>query len=271
MLLYRIKKFIINQRFSVLFKDKTVLVTGASSGFGRAIAHSFAKEGARIIQVARRYEKLREIEKELKSKYNSEVISIELDVSQASQVKEKLKGIETPDILINNAGLVKGLNKAWETPSEDVDTMIDTNVKGILNLCREITPLMLAKKRGDIINIGSVSSFDTYPGGSVYCATKYAVKAITDTLRKELVATPLRVSMIAPGLAETEFSIVRFAGDKEKAKSVYADIDALTAQDIADITLFIASRAPHVNISDVIVFPTNQASVSLTHREPKKA
>ncbi len=254
----------------MVFKNKSVLVTGASSGFGKAIAEAFAKEGADLILIARRLERLKELEMSLVSKYHTKVTSIQLDVREEGLVKEKLKEIPVPDILINNAGLVKGLNKTWETPEEDVSVMLDTNIKGILNLIREIVPKMLLQNHGDIINIGSISSFDTYPGGSVYCATKYAVRAITETLRKELVHTPLRVSMIAPGLSETEFSIVRFSGDEDQAKAVYKDIDALTAQDIAEIALFIASRPPHVNVSDVVVFPTNQASVSLVHREAKK-
>lgn len=257
-------------RCHMLFKNKTVLITGASSGFGAAFARIFAREGARLINIARRFDRLKKLEEELKT----EILSIDLDVSNFELVKEKLSQLPdhfaNVDILINNAGMVKGLNKVWETPPEDWNEMIEVNVKGLLNVTHEIIPGMLKANKGHIINVGSVSSHDTYPGGGIYCATKFAVKAITDTLRKELVATPLRVSMISPGLAQTEFSLVRFSGDKEKADSVYDNIQPLTADDVAEIVLFMASRPTHVNIADVVVFPTHQASVSLIHRQNNK-
>lgn len=252
------------------FENKTVVITGASSGFGEAFAEGFAKEGARLVNIARRKDRLDALEKRLREMYQVDVLSIQLDISDQDLVQEKLKDIpkeySSPDFLINNAGMVRELNKTWETPWEDIDVMIDTNIKGLLYMTSHFVPAMLARNSGHIINIGSISSHDTYPGGSIYCATKYAVKAITDTLRKELVATPLRVSMISPGLAETEFSLVRFAGDKAKASSVYSGIQPLTAFDVAEIVLFIASRPPHVDIADIIIFPTNQASVSIVHR-----
>jgi 3-hydroxy acid dehydrogenase / malonic semialdehyde reductase len=253
-----------------LFRDKTVLITGASSGFGAAFARIFASEGARLINVARRKERLQELENELSSKYKTEILSIDLDVADNELVIKKLANLPEkfaiPDILINNAGMVRGMNKVWDTPPQDWDEMIDTNIKGVLNFCAQIIPRMLKANRGHIINVGSVSSHDTYPGGGVYCATKYAVRAITDTLRKELVATPLRVSMISPGMAKTEFSEVRFSGNKEKADSVYENFKALSPEDVAEMVLFIASRPAHVDIADLIVFPTHQASVSLLHR-----
>lgn len=253
-----------------LFKDKTVLITGASSGFGAAFASSFAAEGARIINVARRLERLQELEKKLRSQYNTEVISLGLDVSDYKSVENSLsqlpEAFSVPDILINNAGMVRGLNNIWETPEKDWNEMIDINVKGILNFCSQIIPKMLKRQSGHIFNVGSISAHDTYPGGGVYCATKYAVRAITDTLRKELVSSPIRVSMISPGMAKTEFSLVRFSGDADRADKTYERIQALTAEDIAEIVLFMASRPPHVNIADVIVYPTHQASVSITHR-----
>lgn len=215
---------------------------------------------------------LDELAKELLSKYSAETTVIEADVSDLNDIKKKLANLPeklaSPDILINNAGLVRGLDKVWETSPDGWNEMIDVNVKGILNLCSQIIPKMLKKGTGHVINVGSISSHDTYQGGGVYCATKHAVAAITDTIRKELVATPLRVSMISPGMAKTEFSIVRFAGDEKRAESVYENIQVLTAEDVADIVVFMASRPPHVNIADVIVYPTNQASVSLVHRGP---
>lgn len=255
---------------SQLFKDKTVLITGASSGFGAEFARSFAAEGARLIIIARRLERLKELEKKLSAQYETEIVSLCLDISNYDAVKKALSQLpekfSAPDILINNAGMVRGLNKVWETPEKDWNEMIDINVKGILNLCSQVIPKMLQKQSGHIFNISSVSGYDTYPGGSVYCATKHAVRAITDTLRKELVSSPIRVSMISPGMAKTEFSLVRFSGDKEKAEKTYDHFKALDAKDIAEIVLFMASRPPHVNIADVVVYPTHQASVSIVHR-----
>lgn len=255
---------------SQIFKDKTVLITGASSGFGSAFAEKFAAEGARLINIARRLDRLKELEKKLSAQYGTEIISLGLDVSSFDAVEKSLSQLpekfSVPDILINNAGMVRGLNNVWETPEKDWDEMIDINVKGILNFCSKIIPKMLKKQSGHIFNICSISGHDTYPGGGVYCATKYAVKALTDTLRKELVSSPIRVSMISPGMANTEFSLVRFSGDKNKAEKMYDGLQALTSEDIADIVIFMASRPPHVNIADVIVYPTNQASVSIVHR-----
>lgn len=253
-----------------LFENQVVVITGASSGFGTSMAIAFAREGAKLINIARRKERLEELEKNLQRQYGTQILSIPLDLSESENVIKQLSQLPTefafPNVLINNAGMVRGLNKIWETSPQDWDQMIDTNIKGILSVSSVFIPLMLKKNRGHIINVGSISSHDTYPGGGVYCATKFAVKAITDTLRKELVATPLRVSMISPGLAETEFSMVRFSGDKNKADAVYEGIKALSAEDIAEIVLFMASRPQHVNIADVVVYPTHQASVSLVHR-----
>jgi len=254
----------------MLFKGKTVVVTGASAGFGQAISKAFAREGARLVNIARREDRLEELARELQQTYQTEVYSLNVDVSNFEKVADQFQNLpppfNVPDILINNAGLVRGLGKLWEVTPEEWNQMIDTNIKGVLSVTSQVLPKMLEANKGHIINVGSTSGHDTYPGGGVYCATKYAVRALTDTLRKELVATPLRVSMISPGIAETEFSMVRFYGDKEKASSVYTNIQALTAEDIAEMVIFIASRPPHVAIADIIVFPTNQASVSLMHR-----
>lgn len=252
---------------------KTVFITRASSGFGAAFAHAFASQGARLVNMARRSDRLEELEKQLRKAHGCEVLSVTMDVADIDSVKYGLQHIpepfSTPDILINNAGLVRGLDRVWEVSADDWNQMIDVNIKGVLNICSQLIPRMLECNSGHIINIGSVSSHETYPGGGVYCATKHAVKAITEALRKELVATPLRVSMISPGMAKTEFSMVRFANDQGKADAVYEGIEALTAADVADIVLFMATRPAHVNIADVIVFPTNQASVSLMHRRSK--
>ncbi|MBA3815461.1 MAG: SDR family NAD(P)-dependent oxidoreductase [Parachlamydiaceae bacterium] len=252
------------------FQDKTVLITGASSGFGAAFAHAFAKEGAQLVILARRKERLEELASELKTKYNTDTHLICVDIANTKEVIKQLNELPekfaTPDILINNAGLVRGLHNIWETSPDQWNEVIDINVKGILTTCFQVIPRMLKRNSGHIINIGSISGHDSYPGGGVYCATKYAVTALTDTLRKELVATPLRVSMISPGMAQTEFSKVRYKDDEKRAAKVYENFEALQADDIAEIVLFMASRPPHVNIADVIVYPTHQASVSILHR-----
>lgn len=253
------------------FENQTVMITGASAGFGASMAECFAREGARLIHIARRSDRLMELEKTLLKKYATQTLSLELDVSNANEVIRQLNSLpeefSSIDILINNAGMVKGLNKVWETPLNDWNEMIDINVKGLLNVSAQIIPKMIERKKGHVINVGSISSYDTYPGGGVYCATKFAVRALTDTLRKELVSSPIRVSMVSPGMAQTEFSLVRFSGDQTKADAVYENLQPLEALDVAEVVLFIASRPPHVNIADVVVYPTHQASVSLVHRE----
>jgi NADP-dependent 3-hydroxy acid dehydrogenase YdfG len=174
--------------------------------------------------------------------------------------------MQTIDILVNNAGLVIGLEKAFATPAADVDTMIDTNVKGILNMIRAVVPNMITRDSGHIINISSIAGHEAYGGGSVYCASKHAVDAITKSLRIDVVDTALRVSAISPGLVETEFSLVRFKGDAQKAKRVYAGMEALVGRDIAEAVLFAATRPPHVQIADMIIFPTAQAAATVVHR-----
>lgn len=253
------------------FSQSTVLITGASSGFGAETARHFSKEGARLILLARREEKLKELQKELQEAYQGEIEILVADITDFETIEKKLKAIESsfglPNILINNAGLVRGRDKLWEVNPNQWNEMIDTNIKGVLNMTRLILPSMLKAERGHIINVGSISGHETYPGGGVYCSTKFAVRAITDTLRMELVATPIRVSLISPGMAQTEFSTVRFYHDQAKADQVYEGIEALKATDIAETILFIASRPPHVNIADIILYPTNQATPTLIHRQ----
>ena len=255
----------------MLLKNSVVLITGASAGIGEACAHAFAAEGARLILTARRIEKLQTLARELFSKYESQVQVIAMDVRNSSSVNAGLlslpEELQSIDLLINNAGLVIGLNKAHETPEDDVDVMVDTNIKGILNLQREIVPGMIARGHGTIINISSISGVQSYAGGAVYCGTKYAVNGITNSLRMDLVDTPLRVATISPGLVETEFSEVRFKGDKQKAASVYQGYDPLQARDIAETAVFIATRPPHVQIADVLILPTAQAAATLVHRK----
>jgi 3-hydroxy acid dehydrogenase/malonic semialdehyde reductase len=256
---------------SKLFENKIVLITGASAGFGASTAAAFAREGAHLLLMARRKDRIEALAKDLKEQYSNKTFSLVADVSNLEAVKNAFKTLpkdfEVPDILINNAGLVRGLDKIWEVKPEDWSEMIDTNLKGVLNVSSQMIPKMIKRNSGHIINIGSISGHDVYPGGGVYCATKFALRALTDTLRMELVATPLRVSLISPGMAQTEFSLVRYQGDHEKAKTVYQGFEALKPEDIAETILFAASRPPHVNVADIIVYPTNQASTMLVHRQ----
>jgi 3-hydroxy acid dehydrogenase/malonic semialdehyde reductase len=254
-----------------LFSSKIILITGASSGFGEATARLFAKEGASLILIARRQEKLTKLAIELNELYGTKTLPLALDVSNYTEISEALSTLPSPftvpDILINNAGMVRGMGKLWEVTHEEWNEMIETNVKGVLNVSRMIIPKMIESNKGHVINVGSTSSHECYPGGGVYCATKHAVKALTDTLRMELVATPIRVSLISPGMAETEFSKVRFYGNEEKAKNIYDGIQPLTAEDVAQAIVFMASRPLHVNIADMILYPKQQASPTIIHRK----
>ena len=252
-------------------KDKLVFITGASSGIGRASAMAFAAEGARLLLCARRIERLRELETELKkSNSSTNVHSVQLDVRNRREVEKTLEALpeawKAIDILLNNAGLSRGLDTLQEGSFEDWDEMIDTNVKGLLYVTRAVVPGMIARGRGHIINIGSIAGHEVYPKGNVYCASKFAVDAITRGLRLDLVDTPLRVTAIDPGLVETEFSDVRFHGDKARAKSVYKGMEPLRPEDIAETIVWCAGRPAHVQIADLIIFPTNQASAAVVYR-----
>ncbi|MEL6263172.1 MAG: SDR family oxidoreductase [Cyanobacteria bacterium J06626_6] len=255
---------------AISLTDKTVLITGASSGIGASCAYYFAEAGARLILSARRKEKLQTLADELQQKYSAKTYLLPLDVQQSSTVNTAIAELpsdwQTIDILINNAGLSRGLDKQYIAPLQDWEEMIDTNVKGLLYMTRAIAPGMVERNSGHIINIGSIAARYTYPGGSVYCATKAAVKVLTEGLKIDLLGTPIRVTNIEPGLVETEFSDVRFRGDTERAKSVYGGMTALTPDDIADSILYAATRPPHVNISEIYLIPTDQSSGTLIHR-----
>ncbi|MFC1492964.1 SDR family oxidoreductase [candidate division KSB1 bacterium] len=252
-------------------KGKTVFITGASAGIGMACAECFAEAGSRIVLTARREDRLQEAAKLLNEKYSSETLIRKMDVTDNNEVKTVIGGLPEDwkdiDILINNSGLAFGMNKIHESDPDDWDVVIDTNVKGMLYVARAIIPGMVERGSGHIFNLGSIAGHQVYPNGSVYCSTKFAVNALTQGMQMELVDTPLRVTCISPGMVETEFSEVRFRGDKQKAAKVYKGIDALTGTDIAEIIVFIAGRPKHVNINDVIIMPTNQASAIIVHKK----
>lgn len=251
---------------------KTVFITGASSGIGLACAHAFAREGARLILSARRRDRVIALAEELRKAHGTESLTFQLDVRQqpavAKAVQELPSSWQDIEILVNNAGLSRGLDKLHEGKLQDWEEMIDTNVKGLLYVSRAVIPGMVARGKGTIINIGSIAGHEVYPGGNVYCATKFAVDALTRGLRHDLVDTPLRVCTVDPGLVETEFSMVRFRGNEQRAKTVYQNLAPLTGEDVAETVLFCATRPPHVQIAELIVLPTNQASTTLVHRSP---
>ncbi len=255
---------------TISLTNQTVLITGASSGIGRASAEAFAREGARILICARRDERLNELKSLLEDEFHANVYSFVLDVRDRKAVDRSLDSLpedwKNIDILLNNAGLSRGLDKFQDGLIEDWEEMIDTNVKGLLYMTRKIVPGMIVRGRGHIINIGSIAGHEVYPKGNVYCASKFAVNALTQGLRLDLFDTPLRATTIDPGLVETEFSEVRFHGDKERAKSVYKGLEALMPSDIADTIVWCASRPAHVQVAEVIILPTNQGSAAVVHR-----
>ena len=249
-------------------EGKTVLITGATSGIGKACAEQFAESGAHLILTGRREERLQELSEDLSSKFGILISSACFDITDREACVSFVESIEGDvDILINNAGLARGVDPVQSAEFEDWDAMIDTNVKGLLNLSRLITPKMIERNSGHIINLGSTAGHEAYPGGVVYCATKHAVKAITEATKKDLHGTRVRVSMVSPGLVETEFSNVRFKGDDNRADSVYKGIEPLTADDIAEIIVFTANRPDHVNIMDTIVMPVYQSSAQMVYRD----
>ena len=254
----------------VSVQDHIVLITGASSGIGAACAKVFAQAGAKLILAARRRERLEQLADEL-SKFASSIHLLPLDVRDRSLVESAFSTLpaswSSVDILINNAGLSRGLDKLHEGSFQDWEEMIDTNIKGLLYLTRFIVPGMVSRGRGDIVNLGSIAGRQTYPGGNVYCATKAAVRVISEGLKQDLLGTPVRVSSVDPGLVETEFSQVRFRGDSDRAKKTYQGLTPLTPDDIADVVFFCVTRPPHVNISEVLLMPIDQAGATLLNRQ----
>jgi len=243
---------------------KTILITGATSGIGKSSALRFATNGYRLILAGRRKERLDLLKKELEDNYKSEVLLLNFDVRIRTEVEKAVASIPESwrkiDVLLNNAGLASGLNTLQDGDINDWEAMIDTNVKGLLYITRAIAPIMISAKSGHIINIGSIAGKEVYANGNVYCATKHAVDALTKAMRIDMLTHGIRVSQIAPGAAETEFSLVRFHGDESKAKGVYNGYTPLTPEDIADAIWYVASVPAHVNINDLVIMPTNQAS-----------
>ena len=251
---------------------KTVLITGATSGIGKACACKFAKEGWNLILNARDTSKLEKLIYELEMECPKLVTRpLICDVRDREQVKAALENLpadwKTIDLLINNAGLVIGVDKEFEGSLDEWDIMIDTNIKGLLTMTRLVVPGMIERGRGHVINIGSIAGDAAYPGGSVYCATKAAVKALSDGLRIDLVDTPLRVTNIKPGMVETNFSVVRYRGDKQAADNFYKGIRPLTGEDVAETVYFAASAPEHIQIAEVLLMPPNQATGTISYKK----
>jgi NADP-dependent 3-hydroxy acid dehydrogenase YdfG len=256
-------------------KGRLALVTGATSGFGLAIARRFAAEGARVVVTGRREDRLRTIARDLSAKHGVPVTPLVFDVRDRAAVEAALQGerdlLASLDIVVNNAGLAAGLDPVQSADPDDWDQMIDTNVKGLLWVTRAVLAGMIERRRGDVVNMGSVAGHQAYGGGSVYAATKFAVRAISEALRYDVLGTGVRVTNVAPGLAETEFSLVRFKGDEARAQSVYRGVRALTGEDVADAVAWAVTRPPHVDVQEILLMPTDQASVYALHRrEPEE-
>jgi 3-hydroxy acid dehydrogenase / malonic semialdehyde reductase len=246
-------------------------ITGATSGLGKATAELFAKNGYNIIITGRRNERLTELLSHLKSTYKVDVLSLNFDVRNLKEVETAVNSL-TPEwkkinVLVNNAGLAVGLNPIQEGVIDDWERMIDTNVKGLLYITRTLSPIMIKNGYGHIVNIGSIAGKEVYANGNVYCATKHAVDALSKGMRIDLLQHNIKVTAIHPGMVETEFSIVRFKGDEERAKNVYKGVTPLSAHDIAETIFWVASRPEHVNINDIIIMPTAQANPTNTFRK----
>ena len=250
--------------------SKIAFITGASSGIGAACARKFAAGGYTLLLNARSTDKLEALKMELETTYGTDIMLLPFDVRDRKAAEAALLQLpaeyQAIDVLVNNAGLALGIDKEYEGSEENYDTMIETNITALLMMTRLVVPGMVNRGKGHIINIGSVAGDAAYPGGSVYCATKAAVKVLSDGLRMDLVDTPLRVTNVKPGLVETNFSVTRFGGDKERADKVYQGIKPLSGDDIADVVYYAASAPEHVQIAEVLVLATHQASGSIVHR-----
>ncbi len=251
--------------------NRTVLITGASSGIGQACAWVLAKEGYRLALCARRTKRLEALKEAILTDLpETEILTFTLDVRDANAVQQATDTLpadwQNIDVLINNAGLSQGLDPIQQGKLSDWDTMIDTNIKGLLYVSRAVIPLMKNSTNAHIINIGSIAGKEVYPNGNVYCATKHAVDALNKAMRIDLLEKGIRVSAIHPGMVETEFSEVRFHGDTDRAKAVYQGVEALSGQDIAEVIAFVLSRRAHININDLLIMPTAQATGTIVNR-----
>ena len=249
-------------------EGKTALVTGATSGIGEAIAKQFAELGVHLVITGRREDRLQKLAASLQKQHKVTITVATFDITDRAACEKFVDSLGTVpiDILVNNAGGAHGVDPVYSGDFEDWDTMIDTNVKGLLTMTRLLSPGMKERNSGHIINIGSIAGHEAYPGGVVYCAAKHAVTAITKSTKMDLTGTNVRVSQVSPGLVETEFSMVRFKGDKDKADKVYEGMEPLTAEDIAEIVVFVANRPVHVNLLDTVVFPTAQSAATMVSR-----
>ncbi len=266
--------FLYQYRKTDKMKNKIVFITGASSGIGEGCARKFASQGWNLILNARTVSKLEDLKVELEQAYGIRVFVLPFDVRDRTLAVKQLESLPDEwkpiDVLVNNAGLVIGLDKEFEGDLDEWDVVIDTNIKALLCITRLIVPGMVKRGKGHIINIGSIAGDAAYPGGSVYCATKAAVKALSDGLRIDLVDTPLRVTNIKPGMVETNFSVVRYRGDKRAADDFYAGIRPLSGDDVAETVYFAASAPAHVQIAEVLLMPTNQATGTISYRKRKE-
>ena len=250
---------------------KIIFITGATSGIGKACAYRFAEQGNTLILTGRRAERLDDLVRDLEENHKTQAIALCFDVRNIEEVVEQINllpiGLRTPDVLINNAGLALGLGPVGEGNPDEWETMIDTNLKGLLNVTLTLAPLMMERKSGHIINIGSIAGREAYANGNVYCATKAAVDSLTKSMRIDLLPYGIKVTQIAPGAVETEFSSVRFGGDEVRAKSVYKGFVPLQAEDVADVIHYAASLPAHVNINDLLLMPAAQASATIIQRD----
>lgn len=251
--------------------NKIALVTGATAGIGEAIAHKMAALNFNLILTGRRKERLEALKEKLSQKFSIEIITLNFDVRNNDEVESQIDQLEGDwkniDLLVNNAGLAAGFGTIQDGAIGDWERMIDTNIKGLLYMTRKVSPLMIARQKGQIINIGSIAGKEVYPNGGVYCSTKHAVDALTKGMRMDMLAHGIKVTAIHPGMVDTEFSVVRFDGDKEKAGAVYQGLTPLYADDIAEAVEFAVTRPAHVNINDMIIMPTAQASAAVIVRK----
>jgi serine 3-dehydrogenase len=253
--------------------NQLILITGASSGIGAACARRFAAQGSRLVLWARRLDRLERLAAELEQAHGGTVFTAQVDVRDReavhAQVAIMLRDQGVPDVLLNNAGLASGLAKLQEGDFDDWDRMIDTNIKGVLNVTRPILPHMVARRTGHVVNIGSTAGHMVYPGGNVYNATKFAMRALNEGMNLDVSGTAIRVSSVDPGFVDTEFSEVRFHGDKKKAQAVYEGFTPLTADDVADAITYVVNLPPHVNVLDMVLMPTAQRNIYVVDRNAR--